>query len=677
MNRKKSRFLPSALFIPGILIFALAPARNQARASVGQPEHGSALPTELWRSLRDIPRNVPTPAPDHPGNVFLAGEQVTVGPPQELPANVGRWQVLDDQGTVVARGSLDQVRQTGARSVTIGRLDIGWYRVEFLDAAGEVPGWTTAAVLARLVEPVPQDSPICVDSATSWFAPNEPVHQEGFARLAALAGANWIRDRMSWAGAQTRPDQFAQNMTYDSAATLQARHGLKVLQVFHDTPRWAADKQLDGNRARGRFPRDLRVLYRFCKAVAGRYQGRVLAWEPWNEANITAFGGHTIDEMCSHQKAAYLGFKAGDPNVIVCWNVYAGAGTPLHAEGVLENEAWPYFETYNIHSYNKPDNYLEQFKPAREAARGRPIWLTECGIALKAKTDGPWSDLSLQDELQQAKFIARSYASSLFAGVNRHFFFILGNYRERAVQFGLLRKDQTPRPGYVALAAVGRLLTGATCLGRWLPKDNPSVRIYAFRARPDSLERDVLVAWAEKPTTWSPPVDIQAEAIHDYLGRPLGTRVPAKLDSAVFFIVLHKDAAGKLPLESPPSVSSSRPGKAPSVVLQLQMPHTATDLSQQAHVVAPDAYEDLAIFAYNFGLKPASGTVNVESVPRGWTLVPDRWEITLDPMERKLVTVRLRIDSSDSDASWAGWIKLRGHFADAGEPILAFRLIVK
>jgi hypothetical protein len=677
MNKQESRFLLSAFLIAGTFVFALAPTRNQAWASVGQPQHGDTLRTELWRSLRDIPREVPAPAPDHPGNVFLVGQEVVVRLPQDLPANVDRWQVLDDRGTVVTRGSLDQVKQAGARSVTVGRLGIGWYRVEFLDAAEEVLAWTTAAVLARLVEPVPQDSPICVDSATSWFAPNDPVRQEGFARLAALAGANWIRDRMSWAGAQIKPDTFAENTTYDSAATLQARHGLKVLQVFHDTPRWAADEQLDGDRARGRFPRDLRVLYRFCQAMAGRYQGRVLAWEPWNEANITAFGGHTIDEMCSHQKAAYLGFKAGDPNVIVCWNVYAGAGTPLHAEGVLQNEAWPYFETYNIHSYNKPDNYLEEFKPARGAACGRPIWLTECGIALKAKTGGPWSELSPQDELQQARFIARSYAGSLFAGVNRHFLFILGNYLERGIQFGLLRRDQTPRSGYVALAAVGRLLAGGTCLGRWISKDNPSVRIYAFRARPDGLERDVLVAWAEEPTTWPLPNDLQAEAIHDYLGRSLGTSVLAKLDAAALFIVLHKDAAGKLPLEPPPSVSSSRQGKASCIVLQLQMPHTATDLSKQAHTVATNADKDLAIFAYNFGQKLVSGTVSVESVPGGWTFVPDRWEITLDPMERKLLTVRLKTDSSDSDAPSAGWIKLRGQFADAGQPILAFRLIAK
>ena len=96
--------------------------------------------------------------------------------------------------------------------------------------------------------------------------------------------------------------------TYDSAANIQHRYGLKILQVFHDTPRWAV--ALPG--ATGRFPSDLRHVYHFAKAMSQRFQGRVQAWEPWNEANVTTFGGHTIDELCSYQKAAYLGFKAGD-----------------------------------------------------------------------------------------------------------------------------------------------------------------------------------------------------------------------------------------------------------------------------------------------------------------------------------------------------------------------------
>jgi hypothetical protein len=303
---------------------------------------------------------------------------------------------------------------------------------------------------------------------------------------------------------------------------------LKVLQVFHDTPGWATDHELDGDRASRRFPRDLRHLYNFCKTVGRRYEGRVLAWEPWNEANIAMFGGHTIDQMCTHQKAAYLAFKAARRDLTVCWNVYAGSGTALHTQGVMENEVWPYFDTYNIHTYSKPDAYLNEFAPAREAACGRPIWLSECGIGLQWQR-WPWGELSPGDERRQAQFIAPSYASSLFAGVNRHFFFILGNYPENQNQFGILRNDQTPRPADVALAAVGHLLAGAVPLGRWAPDQYPEARIHAFRALPDGGEHDVLVAWANKPTSITWPPGISPEAVYDSLGRSIGSSVPADL----------------------------------------------------------------------------------------------------------------------------------------------------
>ena len=624
---------------------------------------------DLNRPLQTIQRGIPNVKPQHPGNVFLLGEDVNI----KIPGRASSWRLLDDRRAVIKEGSVDKTTS----NLKISRPEIGWYRIEFLDGDGKALDWTTAAVLAPLAEPVPQDSPVCVDSATSWFARNDMVRQEGFAYLAALAGVNWIRDRMSWGGFQPEPDKLPENTTYDSAATLQARYGLKVLQVFHDIPGWAADKELDGQNRSRRFPRDLRDLYKFCKAMAQRYKGRVLAWEPWNEANITVFGGHTIDEMCTHQKAAYLGYKAGNPDLTVCWNVFAGAGTPLHTKGVLENETWSYFETYNIHSYQKPDDYLKQFAPAREAACGRPIWITECGVRAMAKTGRPWSELSREDEIRQAEFIAHSYASSLFAGVNRHFFFILGNYHENQVQFGLLRHDQTPRPGYVVLATLGRFLAGAGCLGRWIPKENPTLRVYAFQSRPDGKHRDVLIIWSEKPAEWPLPKNLPVEAVYDYLGRPFEKNIPDKIDSASVFVLLPKDAARKLPLESPKRSSAFRGGKASPVVLQLRMHQNSTNLKRQAHTVPSGKETNLNLFAYNFSDKTVSGTITTEIVPQGCELVPERWEITLEPMERKSLPAHVTINASGGDATNEGWIKLRGDFADAGRPVLAFRLVPK
>jgi hypothetical protein len=623
---------------------------------------------DVWRDPYRITREIPTSAADHPGNLFLMGESVTIKVPQDLPRQVVRWRAVDDANAVVAQGEAGT-----SAPVSLGSLGVGWYRLDFLGISGEVVGRTTACVLSRLGAPTPQDSPICIDSATAWFARSDASKQERFAYLAALAGVNWIRDRMSWGGMQTGPDAFAQDTSYDTAATVQAKHGLKVLQVFHDTPGWAADRELDGDRASRRFPRDLRHLYTFCKAMAQRYEGRVLAWEPWNEANIATFGGHTIDEMCTHQKAAYLAFKAAKPDLTVCWNVYAGSGTALHVQGVLENEAWPYFETYNIHTYSKPDDYLNEFAPARQAACGRPIWLSECGIGLHWQTERPWSELSPEDDRRQAQFIAPSYATSLFAGVNRHFFFILGNYPENKNQFGILRDDQTPRPAYVALAAVGHLLAGAVPLGRLIPTQSPDARVYAFRAAPDGLECDILVAWANKPTRVSWPEGISPKAVYDYLGRPVAASLPANLTSSSHFVILPKGDAAKLTLQPPMPASASRPGSVCPVVLQLQIPASTTNLEQQAHIIPAATSTNLALFAYNLSNNKVSGTITVQPPGANWEITPTSWTVVLDPMERKALPARIVIPSAGA----ADWVKPKGDFGPAGQSVLAFRLAAK
>ena len=620
---------------------------------------------------------IPAPLPDHPGNVFLLGETVAVRFPDGPADTASRWRVFDDRGTTVAGGQWP-AGQADPPRVDVGALDVGWYRAEALDAGGTPLAWTTAAVLPELRVPVPHDSPVCVDAATVWFArryPDQQTNQRVFANLAALAGVNWIRDRLSWGELETAPGTLADETPYHSAATLQAEQALSVLQVFHHTPGWAVDRQLDGDAGGKRFARDLRHHYRFCQAMARTFRGRIRAWEPWNEANITAFGGHTIDEMCALQKASYLGFKAGDPDVTVCWNVYAGAGGERHTAGVLDNEAWAYFNTYNIHSYQSFDRYAEQFRTAREAACGRPIWITECGIRLDHETGPPWGDLSTADELRQARFVAKSYASSLFAGVDRHFFFILGNYLERGVQFGLLRHEHTPRPAYVALAALGRWLAGAHCLGRVPTAPEANVRIYAFSARPDGQEQDVLIAWADEGAEWPASAKVRPLSVVDYLGRKIGESTPSTLGPEAVFIVLAPRAARDLRLEPVPPASPVRPGVPSPVVLQLVMPHTATRLGSQAHAVRAGAETTLAVHAYNFSSERVSGTVKLEHGPAGWNVAPATLDVTVKPMERKRLELTVTPPRGGRELLSGVRLSLRGAFGTAGGPVVAFRLI--
>jgi len=297
----------------------------------------------------------------HPGNVFLAGEEVRVSIPNAAAGKAQSWKALDERKQEVAGGRCENASDKDG-PVNLGRLGVGWYQIEFVDSAGQPVGGTTAAVLVPLAAATPHDSPVCIDTALAWFARRygaaQKEHQQYFASLAALAGVNWARDRLTWGELEPTQGTWAADTIYDASAAALTGQGLSVLQVFHSTPKWAVDARLDAGKLGKRFPRDLRDQYRFCQAMARRFQGSIGAWEPWNEANIDGFGGQTATEMSSLQKAAYLGFKAADPRLTVCWNVLAGPGTPAQTELILANEAWPYFDTYNIHTYGPPAGYV-------------------------------------------------------------------------------------------------------------------------------------------------------------------------------------------------------------------------------------------------------------------------------------------------------------------------------
>lgn len=616
-------------------------------------------------------------------HVFVRGDSMVVRVPQSVPTD-GCWRLTDDMAQEIAAGQLATAEDG---YLELGPREVGWYRVDFLDRDGRSIEWTTGAVLERLVENAVLDSPIGVDAAIAWFSGGDRRKQETFSHLAALSGVGWTRDRLRWREIQPTPDQLVGHTTYDDAASLQRSAGLTVLQVFHDTPEWAVAEP----RQRGRFPGDLRHVYELGRAMSQRFRGTVQAWEPWNEPNVATFGGHTFDEICSYQKAAFLGFKAGDPDVTVCWSVTTGVPTDRQTNCVLENETWPYFDTYNLHTYDWPDAYERLWEPARRAACGKPLWVTESDRGMHFDPQETHRDLSCANDRRKAQFLAQSYATSLFAGAARHFHFILGEYTEGPTQFGLLRHDMTPRRGYVALAAIGRLLTDAVCLGRWEWPGRPELHVIAFRGRPDGRPHDVLVAWAEQPVDWEHrgavsaawpwPADVPVTACYDYLGRTVTAGVPAELTSSPIFVVLPLGTCERWALRRV-ATSEPRPGDASPIVLQCLMPKDTSVRVERIewaweyeHGVVPGQATDLPLFVYNFSQHEVSGSIAVETLPDGVTIQPDRWHVHLPPMGREPLAARVTLAPQDHWSQTDRWIKLCGQFGDAGQPVLAFRLV--
>lgn len=602
--------------------------------------YGDGLSTTLVANGRQ--RAIPRPFEHHPGNVFLEGEPIRIS----LPV-AGSWSLYDAEDRL-----LKEVRTDG-HEIDLGPLPVGFYRLR----NPQVSDWVSLAVIAPLQAPTPETSPICIDVAMSWFYPENKM--EDVASLCALAGVNWVRDRLSWGEVEPQRGEFVAKTKYDTAATTQAAAGLKVLQVFHSSPRWA-------NPNGKRFPLDLRDAYRFLRHIAERWKGKVLAYEPWNEADIEVFGGHTGAEMASLQKAAYWGIKAGDSNAIVCWNVFASSN-PAQLADVDANEAWPYFDTFNFHHYRPLEQYPRFYADFRAISAGRPLWVTECAMPLRWTGDPKKQELSDQDLYEQARRLIKVFAGSLHEGTAATFYFLLPHYVEGQTQFGIIRRDLTPRPAYVSLAAVGRLLADARPLGQ-LGTDK--LLGYAFSAKPDGQSRLVLVAWSPEPLTFSLPE--QPLAVYDYLGREKAANQEIALTSSPVFLVFPETAVPAFSLREPPKPAPARPGTPCPVVLQATWPEDQVDLKQSAYRVPKDAKEiTIPIFGYNFADKPLRGRFTVK-VPDGWT-ADFLNEAPLAPQER--LQWELRLTPGQFGADQPVVIRIEGDFGDSGRSVLSFRLV--
>lgn len=591
-------------------------------------------------------RELPEPLATHPGNIFVTGEEIVV----RLPDGGARWSLMNDAGQSLCAVT---TRNGEAR---LGKLDVGFYRLEQTGSSN----WISLGVLAPLRAPTPLSSPIGMDVAMAWFYPKEKM--EIVASLCALAGVNWVRDRLNWAEMEPQPGRFAPPNKYDASASAQARASLRVLQVIHASPGWANPK---GKR----FPLDLRDAYRFFEAMAKRWRGQVQAFEPWNEADIPMFGGHTGAEMASLQKAAYLGLKAGNPDMIVCLNVFA-----LHRTNQLtdlqENEAWPYFETYNLHHYEPFESYPKLYSDHRAISAGRPLWVSECAVPVKWRGDEKLKEPTDADLTVQAERVAKTFAWSQYEGSEATFYFLLPHYVEGQTQFGIVRPDLTPRPAFVALAAAGRLLADAQALGRVEAPDR-ALRAFAFRARPDGRERDVLVVWTTNRESAFRLADVP-EGLFDHLGRTRAPTKDLKITGAPIFAILPKSGAGVLGLTPTPKPPPKLEGRASTVVLQALWPEEKIDLSQSAYRSAAGSPAAIPIYAYNFGSQPVRGQLFLETSP-GWEATLPA-EIDLAPWDRKELCLVVKRTETINETS--GRVRVRGNFGGAGKTVLSLRLTI-
>ena len=178
-------------------------------------------------------------------------------------------------------------------------------------------------------------------------------------RLVRDMGFGWLKQKFAWRDIELAKGAFDWHRS-DGIVQLAEHYQMKLLVRLDFQPQWAqADPTVwidNGPPAR------VDDFGDYCAAVAGRYAGRIAAYEVWNEPNLAReWAGQPPDPVgyVALLKACYLAIKAADPQALV---VSAGlAPTDCGAEcgampdmafyeALYEAGAAPYFDLLGAHA---------------------------------------------------------------------------------------------------------------------------------------------------------------------------------------------------------------------------------------------------------------------------------------------------------------------------------------
>ncbi len=563
-----------------------------------------------------------------PGNIFVSQQRIVF----EISDAVGdtQYELKDYYGQRIAQGQ--PAMQNGQSQISIKGCPPGWYELICRDKSGE-QRVSLGVVIDRKGAPLPYDGRICADAASAWLLANTEQRRP-FAQMVAKAGIPWVRERLSWEGIEKQQGVYDWSHFRSTADTLKEA-GLHVFQVWHMTPEWSRPDKPKGTL----YPADLRNVYKFSKEATSKFGKQWNAWEAWNEPDI-AFWPDLSDRMSGYLKAAYLGLKAGDANATVM-QCSLCVGPSQFSKGLYQNGVGGYYDVFNWHLYNTPASYPESLAVYRNQLRefklnGRPSWMSEAGIRLIA-SEGEGKRLLSDDKKRlQCQFLPQSAVMSLVAGNDKHFFFVLPDYLENGVQFGVLNPDLTPYPGFVALSTAANMLALAEYKGEY--RLNAAKSTAHMFSTPNG---NMLVAWSETPATVNIPTEKAGITVADIFGseRRLAAgngSVSVKIGpEAVYILDIGKQIVPNLVGKVIPR--GKLPKLNPSKIVVVGHTDMGNNKGNDCYVIQNvDAKSFIyAVEAYNFNEKSASsGTITVKA-PKGWRVEQPTRKVSLDAMGRQ------------------------------------------
>ena len=287
----------------------------------------------------------------------------------------------------------------------------------------------------------------------------------------AQAGVGWIRIDVGWqtleeAGPGLDSAWYLDRL--DRIVDGARRRDLQVLVTFLSTPSGAND-----GAGPSVPPADPASYADALGRLAAHFDGRVAAWEIWNEANQPAFWNGSVDQYVALLGLAAASVRAASPSSVVVLG-----GTSYNDDGwiesVYERGGRGSFDVVATHPYPAPADAppdaavsdamwtLDHVKAVRDVmdAHGDsslPIWFTEFGWSSHDSAGMPAWSRGVSAETQ-ATYLVKTLeiVTATYPYVTHVFWY---NDRDRTDadphndHFGLLTSDLGMKPAYVALAS--------------------------------------------------------------------------------------------------------------------------------------------------------------------------------------------------------------------------------
>jgi hypothetical protein len=312
--------------------------------------------------------------------------------------------------------------------------------------------------------------------------------------LVQQAGFTWIKHQVEWTGIEKTRGQYdwsELDSIVDTAAAVNTKVMLSVQHapVFYRTP------------TSGLFPSDPSTYQALMQALAGRYRGKVQAYEVWNEQNLareTGAGNVEPTYYLPILKAGSAGIRAADPSALVLLGAPSPTGSNIPGQSINDvqyltrlyalngGEAKNYYDAISAHPSgfsNPPDctpqtpqcslsgafntdpsffafDRVAQYRDlmVRNGETNKKIWFTEFGYCSNPTPPPGYEYCRYLTGQNQAQFLVDAFqkarALDYVAGMvvwNLNFQLAVPQTDEKW-GFGVIRDDWTLRPAYFALA---------------------------------------------------------------------------------------------------------------------------------------------------------------------------------------------------------------------------------